>query len=188
MGPSLLRRAIASWLPVAAAASVLAFTVYAAVQQAQRSDANDPQLQIAHDAVSALEGGAAPAEVASRPVVDVTTSESPWVVVYGADGSILASSGTFDGHAPEVPDDVLADARHDELVFSWEPQPDLRFATVATPYDDGVVVAARSMAEVERRESRTLAIVAGGWALALAAAALGAVGGIWLRDRGAQPH
>jgi hypothetical protein len=188
MRRSLFRRAIASWLPVAAAASVLAFTVYAAVQQAQRSGADDPQLQIAHDAVSALDGGAAPAAVVPQPTVDIAMSEAPWIVVYGNDGSILASSGTFEEHPPEVPDDVVADARADERVFSWEPRNGLRFATVASPYQGGVVVVARSMAEVERRESQTLAITAVGWALALAAAAVGALGGVWLRDRGEQPH
>jgi hypothetical protein len=182
------RRAIASWLPVAAAASVLAFTVYAAVQQARRSGANDPQLEIAHAAVSALDGGAAPTAVVTHPTVDIATSEAPWMVVYGSDGSILASSGTFEEHPPEVPDDVIGEARADERVFSWQPRDGLRFATVASPYHEGVVVVARSMAEVERRESQTLAIVAIGWALALAAAALGALGGVWLRDRGEQPH
>ena len=188
MAPSPIRRAVASWLPVAAAASVLAFTVYIVAQQVQRSGANDPQLQIAHDAVVALNGGTAPTRVVTQPTVDVATSEAPWIVVYGPDGVALASSGTFEGHTPEMPDGVLADAQHDERVFSWEPRDGLRFATVATPYQGGVVVVARSLAEVERRESTTLAIAAGGWLLALVAAAVGALGGVWLRDRAVQPH
>ncbi|MEP6758697.1 MAG: hypothetical protein ABJB55_05840 [Actinomycetota bacterium] len=189
MGTKRFRRVLAVWLPVAGATTVLAFTAYGAVQQVQRTDADDPQVQLARDAAAAIGAGADPSSVATGPTVDVETSLAPWIAVYGADGTPIASTGAFQGKAPEVPTTVLSDARDGERSFSWEPRDGLRFATVAVPVGDGsVVVAARSLAEVERRESRTLQIAAVGLLAALAAAAIGAVLGVWLRDRGAQPH
>jgi len=182
------RRSVALWLPVAGASTVLAFTVYAGVQQSQRAAANDPQLQMARDAAAALDAGAMPDDLVLHPTIDVTTSDAPWLVIYSPDGTIRASSGSFDGQPPQVPDGVIADARNRELIFSWEPRDGLRFATVAVPYQGGIVVAARSLAEIEERENRTLAIAAFGWLAALGAAAVGAVLGVWLRDRGQQPH
>jgi len=183
------RRAVALWLPVAGAATVLAFTVYGGVQQVQRSDADDPQIQMARDAAIAIGSGADPSSVASGATVDIERSLAPWIAVYGPDGVPIASTGSFRGKDPEVPAGVLADAHDGERSFSWEPLDGLRFATVAVPAGNGtVVVAARSLAEVERREGITLRIATLGWLAALAAAALGAFVGIWLRDRGEQRH
>ncbi len=188
MGAHWFRRSLALWLPVAGAATVLSLTVYAGVQQVQRSDADDPQVQMASDAAAALAAGVDPSQVASGTPVDIATSLAPWLVVYGEDGAPRASTGTFEGHAPVVPDSVLTDAANGRLAITWEPRDGLRFATVAVAYPGGTVVAARSMLEVEQREARSLEIAGLGWLCALGAAAIGAVAGVWLRDRGAQAH
>ncbi len=179
MSSHLLRRALALWLPVAAAGSVLAFALYGGVQQAQRSAADDPQLQMARDAAAALTAGAAPQQVAAGAPVDIRNSLAPWIVVYDADGNPLAATGSFDGKAPVVPDQARADAVGGEHTFTWEPADGLRMATVVEPYAGGTVVAARSMREVEIRENRTLAIAAGAWIAALLAAAGAALLGAW---------
>jgi hypothetical protein len=119
--------------------------------------------------------------------VDVASSLSPWLAVYGGDGTVLASSGTIDGHAPVIPDAARSDARGGELSFTWEPRDGLRMATVVEPTAAGTVVAARSMAEIESRESRTLLLAGLGWLGALGAAAVGAVAGVWFRDRQEDP-
>jgi len=138
---------------------------------------------MARDAASALAAGATPAQVTAGATVDVATSLAPWVAVYGADGTPLASSGTYLGKPPVIPDQARADARAGELSFTWEPVDGLRLATIVETFPGGTVVAARSMQQVEERETRTLAIAAAGWLVALGAAALGAGLGVWLRDR-----
>jgi hypothetical protein len=182
------RRSVALWLPVAGAATVLAFAIYGGIQQAQRADADDPQIQMARDAAAALAAGASPQAVASGPQVDVAQSLAPWLAIYGADGTPLAATGSYGGKPPVIPDQARSDARGGELTFTWEPSAGVRLATVVEPYPGGTVVAARSMELVEQRESRTLAIAAGAWLAALVAAAIGAGLGVWLRDRGTQPH
>ena len=182
------RRSVALWLPVAGASTVLAFAIYGGVQQAQRTGADDPQIQIARDAAAALTTGTSPQEVASGPQVDVANSLAPWLAIYGADGAPLAATGSYGGQPPVIPDRARSDAQAGELTFTWEPTDGLRLATVVEPYPGGTVVVARSMQLVEQRETRTLAISAAAWLAALAAAAVGAVLGVWLRDRGQQPH
>jgi hypothetical protein len=170
MRASLFRRSLVMWLPVAGATTVLAMTIYVGVQQAQRSDADDPQLQLARDAASAISAVAA------------------GLAVYSGDGSVLSSSGTIDGLAPVIPDAVRTDAQGGELSFTWEPRDGLRMATVAEPTAGGTVVAARSMmAVIESRENQTLLLAGFGWLVALAAAAVGAVAGVWFRDRQEDP-
>ena len=189
MGSQRFRRFLALWLPVAGATTVLAIALYGGVQQAQRADANDPQLQMARDAAAAIGAGADPSSMTEGPTVDIERSLSPWLAVYGPDGAPIAASGSFQGKPPEVPSTVLADAAGGERTFSWEPRDGLRFATVAVPAGNGtVIVAARSLAEVEQRESATMQIAALGWLAALIAAAIGALLGVWLRDRRPQPH
>jgi hypothetical protein len=182
------RRSVALWLPTAGAATVLAFAIYGGVQQAQRADAYDPELQIARDAAAALAAGASPQEVASGSRVDVAESLAPWLAIYGADGTPLAATGSYHGQPPIIPDQARSDAQGGELTFTWEPTDGLRLATIVEPYPGGTVVAARSMQQLEEREARTLAIAAAAWLAALGAAAVGAVLGVWLRDRGEQPH
>jgi hypothetical protein len=188
MQPHRIRRVVASWLPVAAGLTMLAFAGYGAVQQSLRGTADDPQLELARDAAMALDGGAVPSSVLQGATVDVSTSLAPWVVVYDAQGAPVASTATFQGNPPIVPDAARADAANGELTFTWQPRSDLRFATVVEPFTNGTVVAGRSLQEVEIREQRTLEIVALGWLAALGAAFVGSVAAVSLLDRTPSPH
>lgn len=174
-----LRRAFALWLPAAAAATVVAAFAFVAVQQGYRTSADDPQIQLAEDAARALGAGAAPAEVTAGPQVDMAASLAPWVVVYGPDGVPISGTGLFDGHLPEAPSGVLADARNGELSLTWEPRDGVRAAIVTVPFGDqgGVVLAGRSLKAVEEREGILTLMAALAWLAALLAAAVGALMG-----------
>jgi hypothetical protein len=126
--------------------------------------------------------------VTSGPAVDVVRSLAPWVTVYDADGTPLASSGSYLGKAPVIPDQARADARAGELSFTWEPVDGLRMATIVEPFPGGMVVAARSMQHEEEQQTRTLAIAAAAWIAALTAAGIGAALGVWVGDRAASSH
>src|SRR5438552_8487263 len=82
----------ARWLPLAVAVTVLSLLIYAAVQQAHRSAANDPQNQLAEDAARALAAGATPAAVVGPGTVDIAASLAPWVMVVDGSNHVLASS------------------------------------------------------------------------------------------------
>lgn len=181
----LFRTAFALWLPVAAVATVLAFALYGAVQQDQRSTANDPQLQMATDAARTLSAGAKPGQVASGPSVDLSTSLAPYLVVVDAKGKPLASTAELGGKTPVPPAGVLQSARSSgRNEITWEPRPGVRSAIVVTPFSSdsgsGFVIAGRSLREIEHRETWTLLISIAAWLMGLAAAALACFLAAWI--------
>ena len=185
MSASWFRRTIALWLPSAGVATVLVVALYAVVQQVQRTDADDPQLQMARDAAAALTAGTSPATVVGQGRVDIEGSLAPWIVVYDASGTPVASSGVFRGRPPVIPDQARADAVGGERTFTWQPTDALRMATVVEPYAGGTVVAARSIDAVEQRAGRTVAIAGVAWLAALVVGFLGAGLGVWAGGRAA---
>src|SRR5579862_2127565 len=103
----IVRRAARVWVPLAVALSGLSVVVYAAVQQDLRQSANDPQIQLAEDAASALDGGAAPRAVVPGQTVELSSSLQPFVMVYDRSDALLASSATLNGQPPPFPTSVL---------------------------------------------------------------------------------
>jgi len=167
--PSL--RTLLRALAAAAAATVVWLFVYAAAQQTYRSGANDPQVQLASDAARALAGGAALASVVPPGVVDPAVSLSPFVIVYDAANRPLAGSCRLDGALPVPPPGVLERARRGGWNgVTWQPRPGVRIAAVLCGVGEPagrVVLAGRSLREVEERESRLLVMSAFAWAALL---------------------
>jgi hypothetical protein len=132
---------------------------YAQVQQVLRSDANDPQVQLAEDGAAALNGGAAPTSVVGSTIINLTASLAPWVTVYGPSGDVLASDGSLGGAAPQIPPGVRSAATvsgRDQV--TWEPRAGIRVALVVVPFGGGTVASGRSLRLVEQREDQALLI------------------------------
>lgn len=155
-------RILRIWLPSALALTLLVGFSYVAVQQVYRTSADDPQLQLAQDAAARLADGAPLEAVVPTGTVDIAKSLSPFVIVYGSDNTPLAGSGTLDGTLPTPPIGVLDTARSaDENRVTWQPRAGVRIASVETAVGDGrVVLAGRSLREVETRVG-TLTATAG---------------------------
>lgn len=162
-----------SWLPLAALATLLVGLTYVAVQQAYRSGANDPQVQMAEDAAQLLEGGASPESIVPQNSVELATSLSPFLIIYDSSGDPQASNASLQGIVPIIPFGSLAYAKaHGENRITWQPAPDVRLATVIVPFgggDGGYVLAGRSLREVEDRVSQLTTMLGLGWAATLAA-------------------
>jgi hypothetical protein len=164
--------AFALWLPAAAASAVLALTMYATVQQSIRSAADDLQIQLAEDAAADLNDGSSPESVIPTDTVDPTESLAPFVEVFDRTGGRLASSASVSGKPPVPPIGVLtASLGSDRNAVTWEPLPGIRIAAVAVAYDDGYVLAGRSMRVIEPREDTTLILAGLGLLAAWVAAA-----------------
>ena len=157
------------WVPLASAVTGMCLLVYAAVQQAHRSTANDPQIQMAEDAARALEGGASIESVLPPARVELERGLAPFVVVYDAQGRPLAGSGTLRGRLPSPPAGVFEFVRaNEEERVTLQPERGVRIAAVvrrASAPSAGFVLVGRSLREVEEREYRLRLICA----LALAA-------------------
>jgi len=171
-----LWRATMIWVPLAVAVTGLAALVYGAVQQDLRQTANDPQAQLAEDAATRLDAGAAPADVLPPGMVDMAASLAPFVIVFDANGAQVAASVQLHGAAPPFPVSVFDTTRvRGEEAISWQPEPGVRSAVVVQPWRGGFVVAGRSLRLTEERENQIMLLSAGMWLLTLGASAFAAL-------------
>jgi hypothetical protein len=169
-----VRNAFWSWVPIAVAVCCLGLLGYAAVQQVYRNGANDPQLQLAQDAAQALAGGATAASVVGTRTVQLhsgTTpgSLAPFLIVFDRKGAVIASSARLEGSSPVPPRGVLDSAvSKGRNMVTWQPDRDVRVAAVAVPDRQGpqaryVVLAGRSLREVENRIAALGEMALVGW-------------------------
>ncbi|MDB5163832.1 MAG: hypothetical protein JWS12_450 [Candidatus Saccharibacteria bacterium] len=157
------------WVAAAVLLTIGFMTMYVVAQQVLRQSANDPQSQLAEDAVASLNEGEKPANVVSGKV-DLAASLAPFVIVYDKHGSALASSGYLDNKIPVVPIGVLQHASSGRNnVVTWQPAPGVRLATVTAAANDYYVLSGRSLRMVEKRESNVLHLAALGWVASLVA-------------------
>ncbi len=157
-------------LSVAVVTTLLFGTVFGAGQQVLRMSANDPQVQIAEDTVRQLDNGAQPDSVTNATKVDVGSSLAPFVMIYDKAGNQLATSGQLNGKAPKIPTGVLFHTRENtDRAVTWQPASELRFASVTAAGKNYYVVSARSLREVEQRETDLAKMVLIGWIAALGA-------------------
>ena len=139
-------------------------TIYGTVQQNFRSSANDPQIQMAEDVAYALNHGALPETVVSKNQIDIRQSLAPFVVIYDAKGEPLIGSGILDGKTPRLPKGVFDSVmRYGEDRVTWQPDKEVRIASVIIPFNSGFILAGRSLREVEKRESKLEVMITLGW-------------------------
>jgi len=143
------------WLPLAIASAGLCGLAYLTVQQSLRMGANDPQIQMAEDAASALNGGASMDSIVPSAKVELSTSLAPYYMIFDDSGKVLASSASLHGAVPVYPSGVLEYTRRNgEDRVTWQPENSVRMATVVVRSNNGFVLAGRSLREVEKRESQ----------------------------------
>jgi hypothetical protein len=161
-----------AWLPIAITIVGLGGLTYAAVQHSLRLGANDPQIQLAEDAAAKLASGAAPSGVVPGPTVDAHASLATFMIVFDSTGQVVASSGQINSHTPMPPAGLLDYTKaHGQDRFTWQPQSDVRLAAVTRYYQGpsgaGYILAARSLREVESRESQLTLMTAAAISLLL---------------------
>jgi hypothetical protein len=144
------------WLPSAALAVALCGLVYLIGQQVLRQSANDPQIQMAEDAATALSNGISAQTLLPSGNVNMVRSLAPFLIIFDDSGKVVASNVFLNGSTPQLPAGVLDDVRKNgEDRFTWQPESDVRIAAVVAPVPGtsaGFVLAGRSLREVEIRE------------------------------------
>lgn len=138
--------------------TLLSGMMYGVTLFTMRSEANDPQVQMAEDRAVALTGGTHIENVIPKTIVDMENSLSPFVIVADENGKLVLSSATLDGEKPVPPAGVFMYSKeHGENRITWQPQPGVRAAIVVKPYHtgdkSGFVLAGRSLREVEERKT-----------------------------------
>jgi len=149
-----LFKIIKKWLPIAVATASLSMLVYLTAQQSLRQGANDPQIQMAEDTAQTLNAGGSIGSVLPADKVEIANSLAPFMMIFDNSGNVLGSSATLHGAVPAYPSGVLDYARKNgEDQVTWQPEAGVRMATVAVRYNNGIVIAGRSLREVEIRET-----------------------------------
>jgi hypothetical protein len=173
---SVIKRAVAIWLPIAAATTGLALIVYGAAQQNLRLTADDPQAALAQRTAARLDAGTSPAAAVPAEQVDLAQSLDPFVLVFDANGHVLASSATLHSQVPDYPTGVFDTVRaRGEDRVTWQPERGVRNATVAVAWQGGFVMAGRSLRLTEQHVDQISLVVGAGWLATLALVAVAAV-------------
>jgi Ca2+/Na+ antiporter len=159
-----------NWLPYAAMITLMCMIIYVITQQNFRLTANDPQTQMAEDAVTAINNGADPKSlIISGPVFEMSKSFSPFIMIYDKAGNIAAGNTTLNGKLLTLPNgviDYIQKNGHD--MVSWQPQPGVRDAMVGIKAAKGyTVIAGRSLHQVEERIATLGEQVLFGWVVSL---------------------
>ena len=158
------------WLPFAVVTTAFCGLAYATVQQSQRHDADDPQIQLTEDTAAALDTGASVDVVVPKAQVEMSSSLAPFIVIYDNNGKPIAGSGLLNGEMPAYPIGALDVAKQSgENRVTWQPDANTRIASVVVPYNNGFVMAGRSLREVEKRESQTEMFAGATWVITLIA-------------------
>jgi len=167
---SKIKNIVRIWLPFGVVISAFCALTYTAVQQASRQELNDPQIQMAEDTAYALNSSATIDSVVADTKVETSRSLAPFVDIYDMNGNPVAGDGLLNGQLPDYPKGALDSAKQSgENRVTWQPNANVRIASVVVPYNDGFVVAGRNMREVEQRESQTEMVAGVTWILALVA-------------------
>ena len=148
------------WLLSAIIICGLCGIFYAIIQQELRSNADDPQIQMAEDAAAQLASGQQVQSIVPMQKVDIATSLAPYIIIFDNTGKPIASSAQLNGQTPTIPAGIFDYVRQNgEDRITWQPQPGVRSAIVVTQFkgaNSGFVVAGRSLREVEIREDDAL--------------------------------
>lgn len=153
-----------SFIPLAVVITLLSGMVYGAGQQILRQSANDPQIQFSQDIAASLNSGNAPDAVIPPSKVDMEKSLALFIMIFDNKGNLVLSTGEISGKPPVLPPGIFDNVTRDGAErLTWQPQPDVRDATVVTKYEKGFVLVGRSLKEVEIREHNLMVMVGLGW-------------------------
>ncbi len=170
---SLWSPVIKVWFPLAVLTTLFCGLVYATVQQDYRQSANDPQIQIAQDTIVTINSGFSPKAAVFRSTVDISKSLAPYIIIYDESEKPIVSGAVLDGKTPNPPKGAFDFAKKfGENRFTWEPKRGVRNAVVLAYYkgkESGFVLAARSLREIEIRETRLEIQVGMAWIVILVA-------------------
>jgi hypothetical protein len=150
------------WIIIGIVIGGLSFLIYVCGQQILRMGANDPQIQYSEGWAMVLNTRKNPSEV-TGDLVEIDKSLYPYIVVYDTFGKPVSGTGYLDGKLAQIPIGIFDYVRsHGQDRVTWQPRPGVRSAIVVTKYNDGFVMAGRSLRETEIREDNLLKIVAVG--------------------------
>jgi hypothetical protein len=106
----------------------------------------------------------------------MASSLDPFVLVFDANGHVLASSATLHSQVPDYPMGVFDTVRaRGENRVTWQPESGVRSATLAVAWHGGFVIAGRSLRLTQQHIDQIGLVVVAGWLATLTLVAAAAV-------------
>ena len=154
-----------SLLPVALAATVLFLTIYFVMEQNYRSNANDPQIQMAQDEANNLNTTQGTGFSYGQNV-DLSKTLATFNVIYDNNGKLITPT-VANGASATLPSGVASYAKkHGEDIFTWNIN-NTRIAAVVEKFDRGYVLVGRSLKEIDKRIGQMAGLVFIFWLISL---------------------
>jgi ABC-type multidrug transport system fused ATPase/permease subunit len=152
------------WIILMFLATFTCLLTYLVAQQTVRHGANELPAQFATETAIKLENGKSAESAIPANKIDISKSLDTFVMVYDHNKNLLATSGMMGNNKPSYPRGVLdyVDQKGKDRV-TWQPKTGLRFATVAIKFDNGYIVAGRSLQETEKLIGRIGELVLMAW-------------------------
>ncbi|MEI8216526.1 MAG: hypothetical protein WCF96_05455 [Eubacteriales bacterium] len=145
------KKIIAIWVMMIFIVTFNCILVYIVAQQTLRLGANELPAQFAIEASTELQNGKSIDLIIPKEKMDVSKGLNTFVMIFDRNKNIVESSGILDNVKPSYPKGVLEYVdKNNESRVTWQPQDGLRFASVAIKYENGYVVAAKSLSETEK--------------------------------------
>ncbi len=148
--------------------TIITGILYAGVQQNYRTNANDPQVQIATDIATKIKSGKSMARFFTDSV-DIESSLSPFVTLYDDHAQPIRSSGLLNGKIPQLPPGIFEFVKNrGEDRVTWQPRPGVRMAMVILRSNFspvGYIAVGRSLNEIELREAGLSKMIMMSWAI-----------------------
>lgn len=147
---TMAKKIVVFWIIIMFLITFTCSLTYLVTQQSLRLGANELPAKLTIDTLIKLQNGKSPESIVQGDKIDISKSLDTFVFIYDNKKNLLACSGTLNGSNPSYPKGVLdSTAKKGEERVTWQPQNGLRFATVVLKYDNGYIVAARSLKETE---------------------------------------
>jgi hypothetical protein len=166
-----LKSILKLWLPLVVAFTLICGIVYLVVQQNYRHSANDPQFQMAEDAANSISNGIAPKSLIVNHPIELSSSLSPYLIIYDDLELPIASGAFLNGKIPKLPSGVLEFVKkHGEDMITWQPRTGIRQALIIEKTTSGslyFVVAGRSLRKTEERIGLLMQQIVLGWVCSL---------------------
>ncbi len=162
---------ILSHLAAAIIVTCIMMCTYASVQQVYRTNANDPQLQMARDISARLNSNRTFHQLLPYNTIEISNSLATFVTLYDKNCEPVQSTGTLNGWLPQIPKGVFDFTKANKKdVITWQPGKGVRMAMVirsVTSPGIGFIAVGRSLKEVEVRESNLIEMIFITWSVCM---------------------
>ncbi len=159
MMKSLFAMRVFRFIPFAGLSIAVFLVIYISGQQIYRTNANDPQIQMADDASRFLNRGGKPSELLSQTSrVDLLTSLLPFIAIYDSTGKLIGTNAFFDSTPISIPATAITSAKEGKQNrITWQAKNGIRSALVVNYFTQGpvfgYVAVGRALKEIENRIS-----------------------------------